>query len=125
MPRQAATIRSLPRAFEVMKGMQAQGLEWGEDYRRLGRQALAEILEGRMEEWLDQRLEELASEEVADRRNGSAATTWRVHAADTEANLTAAPDFDSGTVSIWPPRQPLGWALRRPRSRRSWRTSRF
>jgi transposase-like protein len=53
-----------------MKGMQAQGLEWGEDYRRLGRLALAEILEGRMEEWLDQRLEEMASQEVADRRNG-------------------------------------------------------
>jgi transposase-like protein len=53
-----------------MKGMQAQGLEWGEDYRSHGRQALTEILEGRMEEWLDQRLEEMASEEIADRRNG-------------------------------------------------------
>ena len=33
----------------------------GEDYRSLGRDALVEILEGRMEEWLDQRLEEMAS----------------------------------------------------------------
>jgi putative transposase len=53
-----------------MKGMRAQGLEWGEDYRRFGRQALVEILEGRMEEWLDQRLEQLGRQEVADRRNG-------------------------------------------------------
>ena len=30
---QAVTISSLPRAFELVKGMQAQGLEWGEGYR--------------------------------------------------------------------------------------------
>ncbi len=34
---QAVTITSLPRAFELVKGMQAQGLEWGEGYRGLGR----------------------------------------------------------------------------------------
>jgi len=37
---QAVTIRSLPRAFAMVKGMQAQGLEWGEGYRDLGRDAL-------------------------------------------------------------------------------------
>jgi hypothetical protein len=31
-----ATIKSLPDAFRVMKAMQAQGIEWGEDYRRGG-----------------------------------------------------------------------------------------
>ncbi len=67
---QTVTIRSLPAAFEIMKGMQAQGLEWGEDYRPLGRDALVEILEGRMEEWLDERLTGMASQAVADRRNG-------------------------------------------------------
>ena len=34
---QFVTIRSLPPAFEVMKGMQAQSLEWGEGYRPLAR----------------------------------------------------------------------------------------
>jgi hypothetical protein len=43
MPR-AVTIRSLPRAFELVKAMQAQGLEWGESYRGLGRAAIAGIL---------------------------------------------------------------------------------
>ena len=38
---QAATIKSLPRAFRMIKAMQAQGIEWGEDYRRAGVQALA------------------------------------------------------------------------------------
>jgi hypothetical protein len=28
-----ATIESLPMAFEVVKAIEADGLEWGEDYR--------------------------------------------------------------------------------------------
>jgi len=45
MPQRAATLESLPVAFEVVKAMQADGLDWGEGYRPLGRQALAEIIE--------------------------------------------------------------------------------
>ena len=30
-------------AFEIVKAMQAGGLDWGEGYRPLGRQALEEI----------------------------------------------------------------------------------
>ena len=48
MSQRAATITSLSVAFEVVKAMQADGLEWGEDYRPLGRQALEEIIEDRM-----------------------------------------------------------------------------
>ena len=29
-----ATIKSLPRAFRIMKAMQAQGIEWSGDYRQ-------------------------------------------------------------------------------------------
>jgi len=68
MPQQAATIGSLPVAFEVVKAMQAEGLDWGEGYRPLGRQALAAIIEGRMEERVDAWLDGL--EGVPDRRNG-------------------------------------------------------
>jgi putative transposase len=71
---QAVTIRSLPRAFELVKGMQAQGLEWGEDYRKLGRQALAAILQGQMTQAIDEHLDRMASLAAADRRNGS---YWR------------------------------------------------
>ena len=38
MPQQAATIESLPMAFEVVKAMQADSLEWSEGYRPPGRQ---------------------------------------------------------------------------------------
>ncbi len=47
MPRQAATIGSLPRVFEVVKEMQADGPDQGEGCRPLGRQAPAGIIEGR------------------------------------------------------------------------------
>lgn len=43
---QAATIKSIPGAFRMMKAMQAQGIDWGEDYRRAGAHALKEVLEG-------------------------------------------------------------------------------
>ena len=69
---QAVTIGSLPRAFELVKGMQAQGLEWGESYRGLGRQALATILAGQMGLAIDEHLDRMAALDQADRRNGSA-----------------------------------------------------
>ena len=40
MSQRTATITSLPMAFEIVKAMQAEGLDWGEGYRPLGRQAL-------------------------------------------------------------------------------------
>jgi transposase-like protein len=69
MPR-LATIERLPDAFAMVKAMRADGLEWGEGYRPLGREALAEIIEGRMEEAVDAWLDGLEFAEVPDRRNG-------------------------------------------------------
>lgn len=67
---QAVTIKSLPEAFEVVKAMQGQGLEWGEGYRPLGRQAIAEVLKGQMARAVDAHLERMAALDEADRRNG-------------------------------------------------------
>jgi putative transposase len=68
---QAATIRSLPRAFELVKGMQAQGLEWSEGYRPLAREAIAAILQTQMRQSVDEHLDRMAALDQADRRNGS------------------------------------------------------
>ncbi len=68
---QAATIKSLPHAFRMMKTMQAQGIEWGEDYRHAARAALKDILQGRMAAGIDRHLAEMAGRGAADRRNGS------------------------------------------------------
>jgi len=67
---QTATIKSLPAAFRMMKAMQAEDVEWGEDYRGAARQALARLLEGRMAETIDRHLERIAEAGPADRRNG-------------------------------------------------------
>jgi putative transposase len=65
------TIRSLPAAFEMMKGMRADGLGWGEDFRPVARRALVEIIEDRLHEAVDAHLLRVAERCEADRRNGS------------------------------------------------------
>ena len=70
MSQQAATIESLPMAFEFVKAMRAEGLEWGEGYRPVARQALAEIIEGQMAAAVDRYVEQLDRDAPADRRNG-------------------------------------------------------
>lgn len=67
---QAVTIRSLPRAFAMIKAMQDQGYEWGEDYRQSGREALVEILEEQMDDAIDRQLAAADISGAADRRNG-------------------------------------------------------
>ena len=71
MPQRTATIESVAMAFDVVKAMQADGLEWGEGYRPLGRQALTEIIQGRMAEAVDYWLDSLDGLATRDRRNGS------------------------------------------------------
>jgi transposase-like protein len=65
-----ATIKSLPRAFAMVKSMQAEGLDWSEGFRPLGREALVAIIEGRMEEAVDAHLDGLDPAAASDRRNG-------------------------------------------------------
>jgi transposase-like protein len=57
-------------AFEVVKAMQSNGLEWDEDYRPLARAALAEVIEDQMALAVDRYLDQLGAEDAADRRNG-------------------------------------------------------
>jgi transposase-like protein len=57
-------------AFEMVKAMQADGLEWGEGYRPLGRQAVAAIIEEQMATAVDRYLAELDGDDEPDRRNG-------------------------------------------------------
>jgi putative transposase len=70
MPQRAATIESLPIAFEVVKAMQGYNLEWGEGYRPLARQALAEIIEEEITAAVDRHLDQLGIADEPDRRNG-------------------------------------------------------
>ena len=47
--------------------------------------------------------------------NARSATNWRIRAADTQGNLTAAPNHDSGTIAIWPASSPSTLATDWPR----------
>lgn len=62
-------IESLPQAYEVIKEMELS-TEEDLDYRRAGREAVARMLEGRMENRIDLYLEEIASRGGYDCRNG-------------------------------------------------------
>jgi len=43
--------------------------------------------------------------------NATSAATWRIRGATSEANLTAAPGYDSGNIAHWPAQTGLGdWA---------------
>lgn len=44
--------------------------------------------------------------------NGSASATWRIRGATSEANLTAAPGYDSTAISMWPITKPTDWLTR-------------
>jgi putative transposase len=68
---QAVTIRSLPAALELMKSMQAQGVEWGSDYRPYAREAVKAVIEVQMASAIDHHLASMAARGLADRRNGS------------------------------------------------------
>ena len=87
MSQRAATITSLPMAFEVVKAMQADGLEWGEGYRPLGRQALEEIIERQMAKAVEAYLDQLAADDAADRRNGHYRRHLLTELGDIELNV--------------------------------------
>jgi transposase-like protein len=70
MPQQVAAIRSVSKAYKVIKEISSQGVPWGEDYRVYSRIALKEFLEGRMKARIDSYLEEMAVQGEEDRRNG-------------------------------------------------------
>jgi putative transposase len=67
---QVAAVRSVKQAVRMLKHMNVQAPEWG-DYREAGRQALAGVIQERMQGLLGNRLADLAAAGIADRRNGS------------------------------------------------------
>jgi putative transposase len=65
-----SVIESLPQAFEVLEEMGVTGQQWEGKYRVAGREALKEILEGRMSSYIDRGLEEIRCRGGMDRSNG-------------------------------------------------------
>jgi putative transposase len=97
MPR-AVAIANVGQAFEVVKEMQAEGLAWGDDYRPLGRAALARILEERMATAIDRHLERMAELGEADRRNGGYARHLLTALGSIELAVPRTRRFSAGAV---------------------------
>lgn len=97
MPR-AVTIRTLDRAFAVVKEMQADDLIWGDDYRPLARAALARLLEERMAAEIERHLERMAELEEDDRRNGSYTRHLLTALGDIELSVPRTRRFSAGAV---------------------------
>lgn len=65
----SATILSIKKAFKEIKSFCTD--HWEGDYRMAARDALKQILEGRMKNAVDAYLEHISAQETSDRRNGS------------------------------------------------------
>lgn len=63
-----AVIASIEQAFKEIKTFCVDS--WEGEYRTAGRAALKEILQDRMNHWVDRTLQELRAREISDRRNG-------------------------------------------------------
>lgn len=74
MPQRAA-IKSIPHRLRMLKQKQTREPEWGEDYGRVGTEALKGVLEPSTATRVDSHLEEMADRGCPDRRNGN---YWRV-----------------------------------------------
>lgn len=98
MPQHAATIASLPAAFEVMKAMRAEGIDWGADHRAHGRAALIDILQAQMDDWIDGHLATMAAQEIADRRNGSYRRRLLTELGEIELCVPRTRKFSAGAV---------------------------
>jgi putative transposase len=78
--------------------MQAEGLAWGDDYRPLGRAALARILEERMATAIDRHLERMAELGEADRRNGGYARRLLTALGSIELAVPRTRRFSAGAL---------------------------
>ena len=107
MPQRTATIESLPMAFEVVKAMQADGLEWGEGYRPLGRKVLTEVIQGQMAEAVDRWLDSLDGLAMRDRRNGTYARRLLSELGDIELSVPRTRRFcPTGVLKSYARRAP-------------------
>jgi len=82
----------------MLKTMQAQGLEWGDGYRPLARQAIVKIIESRMAEAVDAHLERMAELDVVDRRNGSYSRHLLTELGDIELAIPRTRTFNPKSI---------------------------
>jgi len=99
MPQQAATIFNLEEGFGIIKEMNSQGYEFGEDYRIYGRQALKAVMEEKMATSLDRYLADVGRRLAEpDRRNGYYERRLLTELGDIELRVPRTRQYSALTV---------------------------
>lgn len=85
--KRVGAIRTLRQAESVIREMHLRGFQWDDDCRANVRAAVASIVEGRMEAFVDDHLERLGWRELGDRRNGRYSRHWLTEIGDVELHV--------------------------------------
>jgi putative transposase len=95
---QNVAIKSLPQAIEILQEMNVEGYSYPTDYRQAARQAIADLLESRMQNRIDSYLDDLARRGGVDRRNGSYTRHLLTEIGDIELCIPRTRKFNPVTV---------------------------
>jgi len=94
----AVVIQTLRRAERVIKEMQLRGIEWSEELRTDARKAIQQVMQQRMDSYIEEGLEELARANVADRRNGTYVRHVLTELGDIELHVPRTRTFSACAV---------------------------
>ncbi|MEM2947814.1 MAG: IS256 family transposase [Candidatus Bathyarchaeia archaeon] len=89
-------IKSINQAFKVLKSFGAG--EWEGDYRPAAQRALKEILETRMSNAVDEHIEQMRAQDIADRRNGSFSRHLLTELGDLELSVPRSRTFSAKAI---------------------------
>jgi len=91
---QPAVVGNVTQAMRMIKSLDLRE-EWYDDYRTAGRQAVRDILELKMENKIDNYLEEIELKDIEDRRNGSFSRHLLTEIGDIEIDIPRTRHFSA------------------------------
>jgi len=94
----AVAIQTLRRAGRVIKEMRLRGIEWSDELRGDAQKAIQQVIQQRMDSYIDLGLEEVNRAEVADRRNGSYIRHLLTEMGDLELHVPRTRTFSACAV---------------------------
>jgi len=94
----ALAIQTLRRADRVIKEMQLRGIDWSDELRSDVQKAIQQVLQERMDNYIDLRLKQLEQAEVLDRRNGRYVRHLLTELGDLELHVPRTRTFSACAV---------------------------
>jgi len=94
----ALAIQTLRRADRVIKEMELREVDWSDELQSEARKAIERVLQERMDNYVDRRLEQIRQAEVPDRRNGSYVRHLLMEMGDLELRVPRTRSFSACAV---------------------------